>query len=78
MDRCARYGVIQKTPPTRESFEETVTVDFVRQTTGGSFPDARYILTVFCKATSGGWSMELEEVTPYDSCNGLGEGVGSG
>lgn len=56
--------MIQRTPPIRESFEETVTVDFVRLTTGGSFSDARYILTV--SKDNKWWLVDGAKVTPYD------------
>lgn len=44
-----KVGLIQKIPPTRESFEETVTVDFVRLTTGGACSNAKDILHWFRK-----------------------------
>ena len=74
MDRCVKEGLIQKIPPTRESFEETVTVDFVRLTTGGSCSNAKDILHCFGKTTGGDWCIKLE-VTPYDYYDGLFAGV---
>ena len=56
VDRSMRkVGLIQERPSTRESFEETATVDFVRLITGGSYADARYIVTVSEEDESGDW-----------------------